>query len=859
MPTRPVPSLAAVLLAALAQVALDTRADAPPAPPPPAAYDVEVRYRIDAFRNERVAQFREMLSELEKLGFKRDPEDPAPADEASNPEADRLRGTVPSANARRLLGERHVRALRLIPAGAALPDAAKEVRVDLELSGGLAAASQVRLSDQARTVLASLKFREAVGYDDRGGTRLLGLLPAGQVETVLAGLRQQPAAKGLAAPLSSVTAVRVIEARPDLPPPAPRPAPPAVARGLEKVTTDLREALAADRGGPLRLEVILAAPPTDGDANWQRPLLRAAPGLAVEGILGPLVTVQATRAQVPALAALPGVAVVRLPRRAETAARGPGGADSLAAGDLERLHRLGYRGRGVRVAVVDADFRGWEALAGKGTPRRPHFLDLTRERNPSLEPDPTPPNAGVGAGTRIARATLEGAPEAELTLVRVDAAAPYQLLTVARAINGDRTTTPALERRAADLTGDRASLDLRRGELDAEREKVLADPGDEGPAGERRDAYRKRRAEFDRDEQDYNRRARLYLEYLRDVAALKGVRVVACGLVWGEGHPAGGSGALSRYFDDRPFHAALWLQAAGGRGASWSGPFADADGDGVMEFAPPGAPAPKGSWSPALNFLAWRGADGKETLDLPAGAVVRVAVQWREAHDPAFARSGEDPFRSPLAEFRLLVLRQLDPSGKKQPADDLAVAAESSGLPQRLAVTASSGTYEVTAQFRVPEAGRYAVRVEGRVPTDDRPASSPTLPGQRRGGEVRPRVVAVTLAGEGRALFRNYATAVGAVAVPADARGVLAVAPSPAAGVSGVGSGALPYEAGLVRKPDLLAPGPEPLGFAAGLAASAANAGFPPCGWPGVLGLSPGDVLRLPEHWPGQADGRGGR
>jgi hypothetical protein len=44
---------------------------------------------------------------------------------------------------------------------------------------------------------------------------------------------------------------------------------------------------------------------------------------------------------------------------------------------------------------------------------------------------------------------------------------------------------------------------------------------------------------------------------------LRGAQVVASPLAWHEGHPVDGSGALSRYFDDRPFKAALWFQAAG--------------------------------------------------------------------------------------------------------------------------------------------------------------------------------------------------------------------------------------------------------------------------------------------------------
>ena len=40
-------------------------------------------------------------------------------------------------------------------------------------------------------------------------------------------------------------------------------------------------------------------------------------------------------------------------------------------------------------------------------------------------------------------------------------------------------------------------------------------------------------------------------------------------------------------------------------------------------------------------------------------------MQWCEAHDPEFFERGEDLYREPLADLRLLLLRQRDPSGIK--------------------------------------------------------------------------------------------------------------------------------------------------------------------------------------------------
>src|SRR5690348_8515968 len=75
------------------------------APPPPKTYDVTIRYRILAFRTERVRQYFEMLRHFQQAGFQPSPDEP---EEADNPEATRLHGTIPSSRANRLLSVLHV-------------------------------------------------------------------------------------------------------------------------------------------------------------------------------------------------------------------------------------------------------------------------------------------------------------------------------------------------------------------------------------------------------------------------------------------------------------------------------------------------------------------------------------------------------------------------------------------------------------------------------------------------------------------------------------------------------------------------------------------------------------------------------
>jgi hypothetical protein len=832
---------------------------------PPETYDVQIVYRINAGRNERLAQYNEMMRFLQRLGFRRDPEEAAAENEAENVAHTRLRGTIPARQARRLLDERHIRTVLLIPHGAKLPeDKSQPVRVELELYPGLSPEGQRLLHEQTFEVLAGLQFRGAVGYDSRGYTRLVGALPFNRVEALLSDLRQQPAGAKQPAPFRSVWAVRRTEVFPDRPLPVPRPRPPQVPKGQEKLSPDLRVLLSdAAAAKPTRLEVILSATPGPEDQSPRLLLGRAAPGLIVEGRLGPLVSVVANPNQAPALAALPEVTGVRLARTPQPAPP-PAAFEAerwrplLQASGAARLMALGHNGRGTQLAVVDSDFRGWEALVGKGLPRNTRLVDLTRERNADLQPDPFPAGAGPGPGTHRALTIARIAPEISLTLIRIDPAAPYLLEQAARAINGDPVRSINLESRLAQLKREQVALDQRRDALAEERRTVFQDFNQEGESAARRKAYLDKQKAFERDDAHFHAVLDRYLQYQRDLVALHGIRVVASALSWHDGYPVDGTSALSRYFDDHPFHGALWFQAAGDtRGQSWTGLFRDADANGVMEFAEPSRPLPSGLWTPELNFLSWQPPKRSAVADLPAGARFRITLQWREAHDPLYAQTGEDPYLLPLARnLRIVLLRQLDPTGARQPADDLEVVAQSVGVPQRLDASPSAATYEIALDVQVKTAGRYAVRIEGRAPESIYPPGDPTLPAMRKHAELHVRLFVAPLDATGRAIFHDYMIVNGSVGMPADARTAVTV------GSADERNRRQPYSAGgapflldLLMKPDILAYDlgegtAEAAAFAAALAALAPMRGHSPTACLQNLHVPPGGVLRLPEGSP---------
>ena len=229
---------------------------------------------------------------------------------------------------------------------------------------------------------------------------------------------------------------------------------------------------------------------------------------------------------------------------------------------------------------------------------------------------------------------------------------------------------------------------------------------------------------------------------------LKGADVVLGMLYWNSGFALDGASATSKFLDDwltrprgdayqrhltraNPKAPPLWFQPAGDtRGQTWTGPFRDADNNGVMEFAAATEALRPERWSNELNFLARR-AGNREVVDLPAGAKVRVSVQWWEPHDRALS---ELDYRNPVAQLKLQLVKQRDPSGAKFATDEIDLIAESEGLPTRLHLEPNFGVYEHSLELTIPADGRYALRIEGSVPNRTRPPGVPTLVSQEVGG-----------------------------------------------------------------------------------------------------------------------------
>lgn len=926
-------------LPVLAQSSIDPR---PASPPPPAKYQVKLRYRIPTARALHVEAYDKLIADLQKLGFEfQPPLEELPDTDRENPGQNYLKGVMPSGSLSKLMVHPSVANIMIAGENTKLPDQPEvTVRVRLELAGNLDTKEQMDLADQVRAILELFSFREATGYDHRGYTgrpytRLEGQLPMSTFDVLLKDLRTQPAGwfesrfvlQKLPTPLRNVNPVHVVEVLDD-----PEPVeivkdaiPPGVTlerlgRFAEvkvdspssKVSPDLWDAMQdiAKKDEPVRVQVIFVGDlPSD---EIRRDLGNGAPLFHIDGILGSTASGTTPAGQIMALAGIPRVSVVRRPHvtlpDVDPSVKIPVQTPSiLQETGGASLHAAGRTGQGVKIGILDHDFRQWRKFVdAKKLPAKTRLIDLTSERSSDIVPMPEIAGDSPGHGTLAAVAAAQGAPGAEIVLIRIEPTDLYQIPEVLGYFKGEKFSD-AIIRRFDELQVARAGLIAKRRILAEERQTFLKKFPDEkeldeedqfsflGPAFgwvfSDRDWHRQKMAEQERLERINAAREARYQQLLIDVRSLVGVNVLVNSFTWNQGFPLGGSSALTRWFEQQPKDGPLVVQSAGNvRGQTWTGLYRDVDKNGVMEFAREETPLPAGRWTRELNFLAWQPYEtgNVRTAEIPEKTRLRLAYQWREPHEPEYFGYGDDdPYRRPLMNMRLVLLRQRDPSGKSLPADAFEVVARSNPFPQRIQHMPNASVYEHVLDVTLDKKGVYAVRVEkqqdyvwviegleneairptfalktGLNPTGLRPAGAPTLPILEKNFEFRPRLYVEAIDGDsrflGRPQFADFATDAGTLGIPGDSRGLVTITsmelPNRTTPYAVVGT---PPFLELARQhllfvPDHVGEGTGPAfgaslatSFTSGLAASLMSTGLTPGQAQAILRQQQGSALRL--------------
>ena len=282
------------------------------------------------------------------------------------------------------------------------------------------------LANQVRLLLQQFDFHESTGYDyicwlPQGiatFTRLVGTLPAeylqslpaefgkqpiDQVPAMVKDLRTQPTGwftpsierESLPDPVRAMVPIVVTEVLPE-----PEPAkdlPRAEKRGqsyLDKISDDLWNMVVSkdDDIKVVRVEIVLAFTPPAGDESYRALLNREASTLIIEGRLGPLAlcvaprpAFQPLRAFCRSMSASPAPALVH----ADPSLKFPAdNAKALEQSGLAALHQSGARGQGIRIGIIDSDFRGYKDFVNNGKlPKGTRLVDLTTAYNPDMYGD----------------------------------------------------------------------------------------------------------------------------------------------------------------------------------------------------------------------------------------------------------------------------------------------------------------------------------------------------------------------------------------------------------------------------------------------------------------------------------------
>jgi hypothetical protein len=834
----------------------------PVRPAVPETYDVQFRYRIHTDRDERIRQFKAMTEFVSKLGFKKD-EKPDDDLDIFDPTAELFTGTIPGANGTKLLEQPSVRTVILTPAGQKWPEDAKTpVQVRILLAADHNGTVQRRFHDQAVDQLKLLGFIEAPGYDHAGNSIVRGTIPAGKLPRLLKDLRTLPGGwfasatpkELLPLPLRATLPIRLIEVLPDFPadqssalvvPPAGKFEP-----AVRAIVDDAMKQL-----NPLVVEIVLEERPDTTSRTARTALQRLAEGAFVEGIVGLVATVRVQKAMdLDAIAKSRMVRTIRMPRVGGETARTSDAQprDFLKVSNLNHLQGRGYLGAGVRGVIFASDFPDYASKL----PRTVKFLDLTGEVNPTIMPAPV---LRVGSGTAAAVAFHEAAPQADLTLVRIDPAAFHQQLTATKAILGETGFSEGQLARLEEMGIEQDRLAARRRLAIEEYRQAFADLSDDERAIKRRAEATTLFQALRADEVKFKGVVDRFLAIRDGLESIKGANVVVNTLTWECGQPHDGLSELSQLVEARfaigfrtsAIKAAkgppppVWIHAAStALGRTWAGQFLDMDDNGVMEFTPP-AKVPAKRWTNELNFLNYTPEGGTPAAAIPAGTQVLVSMQWREPHPQDAILTTE-----PLLPIKLRLLRQVDPEGKVHSTDDFTEVVRSVNAPARLFITEGGGVYEASFAVTIPAEGVYALRVEGTPVKLKFGLSEAHI-----GLETRPRLSVEMLdpaqAAKGYVGFESYTNPNAGVGISADSPAAFATG-AKGESLNGAGPSVL-----LKVKPELNAPAVVPgfrgsataAGFAGGTAACLLELGVRPHDLIRTVGLTPGGNLVLSKEW----------
>lgn len=638
--------------------------------------------------------------------------------------------------------------------------------------------------------LADMGFVDGYAYETKDFERLMGSMPGGKIHAMveeqarkrLMNVAADPVIKD-PAPIISVyvrsEGTTPVIAIPNMPSGEAARMPP----DTRAVLLPAQSAGEGEQPAPdmttkgknfARYEVILHAvsdinaSQSTTDLNWWGGL---GDGALLEARMGALLSVRCTSEQAKKIARQPEVAQIRMPR-------GPVVALSMNSNPPKTQAVPRGQTANSPLVVIHHDFQGWREMVGKTLPAGTVLVDLTRERNPGLLPDPYPtPPGGIGPGAKLAEA-CGGRDGTAPILIRIDPKSPAMIRRLALALAGERYPNELLLVRQGEA---REEISRLTGQVvRAEEARDAAEANTEGDSAEQLALRKKAREAIE----DLNRRINLLSRldqevvfFQADLLALAKVGVVVSGISWLEGHPQGALGGVSRLIEESLQGRLIWIQViAETRSQVWAGALIDRDDNGFAELRS-GVTPHDAEFIP----LVWKRPGEKENK----GGKFRLTVQHHEAHHPELVRTRPEMFRSPLNKLRPVVVYQ---DANARPGDPWVIVGQGDGLALKIQQDASGASWEQQVDVVMDKAGRYAVRLEADPAPDVVPRELASMPASRRRHTASVRMLLASLEESGTP---QWASASGWlperpewVAMPGLAGGCVTVGPSPATRVS---------------------------------------------------------------------------
>jgi len=501
-------------------------------------------------------------------------------------------------------------------------------------------------------------------------------------------------------------------------------------------------------------------------------------GALLEARLGSLLSVRCTPQQARLIASKPDVAQVRLPR-------GPVVTPSPVAGQTKAPVAIRGSSASSALVILHHDFQGWREQVGKSIPEGTVMVDLTRERNKELVPDPFPTPAGQsGPGTLLAiecAKTTKVAP----VLARIDPRSPAMLRKLVLALTGERYPPELLLFRQGEA---REEISRLGGQLiKAEEAREAAETSTEGDASEQLALRKKAMEAVANINKRINELSRLDQEivfFQSDLLGLSKAGVVVSGISWLEGHPQGGLSGASRLIEESLRGRLVWIQIVPEtRPQVWAGLLSDRDGNGFAELRTGVTPHD----SEFLPLVWATNAEGGNK-----SGKFRLTVQHHEAHHPELLKSRPDLFRSPINRIRPVVVYQ---SADATSGDPWTILGQGDGVALKLQQDPSGASWEQQVDIVIDKPGKYAVRLEADPALDVVPREVGSIPASRRRSAAQVRMILSRLEGDGHP---RWAQASGWlpelpewVAMPGMAGGTVTVGPIPAVASSDLMPGLL--------------------------------------------------------------------